>query len=122
MDHKRFTIGVLEANVEFEGKQYSEESLENVVEDLSGCLIRESFFLSDENKIGNVVGYVDDAWFEEGILMASILIEEEPAEKLEEGLVDIAPTVIHNLQGRIESFEGLFFAPETTDVVPGIME
>ena len=122
MDHKRFTIGVLEANAEFEGQQYTEESLKNVVDDLSDCLIRESFFLSDERKTGNVVGYVDDAWFEDGILMASVLIEEESAEVLEEGLVDIAPTVIHNLQGRIESFEGLFFAPETTNVVPGIME
>lgn len=136
----RFTVrGIaLEPHAETLGasgveKQWPADEIENSAETLVGKPVTRDSSQSADNVIGQVT---DVEWQDgEGLVYEAEIEDEEVAEKLSDGMGELAPRMFHEAIGTAEideseepavvtdlQFDALFMCPEAAEGVPGVTE
>jgi len=102
-------------------REYIEDELRDAVDSLQGARVTDDSRVTD---VDGVIGEVTDAWYDEGIECTVEIFDEEMAGRIDEGLVQIAPSMVLDSDESGEpivaqdiEFRYLFLCPQASELV-----
>lgn len=102
-------------------REYTEDELRDAVGSLEGIRVSDDSHQAD---VVGVIGEVTDAWYDEGVECTVQIFNEEMAARIDEGLVQIAPSMVFDSDDSEEpiiaediEFRYLFLSPEASELV-----